>query len=81
LVGSRQDESDQVLVEVKDAGVGIAPENMSQLFNAFFAAKHGDGTIDLPFRHRDTWGRIWASGKAGPGATFHITLPPVRRSS
>jgi C4-dicarboxylate-specific signal transduction histidine kinase len=26
LVGSRQDESDQVLVEVKDAGVGIAPK-------------------------------------------------------
>ena len=22
-------------------------------------------------------GRVWASANAGPGATFHITLPPA----
>jgi hypothetical protein len=38
-----------VLIEVQDTGVGIAPENMSQLFNAFFTTKQNGMGMDCRF--------------------------------
>jgi nitrogen-specific signal transduction histidine kinase len=38
-VRSRRDVADQVLVAVQDNGVGIDPEHMDRLFNAFFTTK------------------------------------------
>ena len=39
VIRSRQDDAGQVLVAVQDSGVGIDPENVKQLFNAFFTTK------------------------------------------
>ena len=47
----------QVVVTVKDCGVGISPEDADRLFNAFFTTKSsgmGMGLLDLPFDHRSS---------------------------
>ena len=52
------DEASQVVVTVKDCGVGISAEDADRLFNAFFTTKSsgmGMGLLDLPFDHRSSW--------------------------
>jgi C4-dicarboxylate-specific signal transduction histidine kinase len=41
VIRSRPHEGDQVLVAVEDAGIGIDPEKVDQLFSAFFTSKPG----------------------------------------
>jgi len=50
---------------------------MRQLFNSFFTTKANgwNGAFDLPFHHRSPWRADMGFGHAGPGGTFHITLP------
>jgi signal transduction histidine kinase len=84
IVRSHRDEGEQVLIEVHDTGVGIAEENMKQLFNAFFSTKPNGMGMGLSICRsiiEAHGGRIWASGNAGPGATFHFALPSVREAA
>src|SRR3981081_2047535 len=68
VIRSHQDEAHQVLVTVKDCGVGISAENADRLFNAFFTAKSSGMGMGLWIcrliieAHR---GRLSASGNAG----------------
>jgi signal transduction histidine kinase len=68
----------QVLVTVKDYGVGIAAENADPRFNAFCttqSSRMGMGlSIYRPIVHAHG-GRLAASGNAGPGATCQFSLP------
>ena len=70
----------QVLISVRDAGVGLPIEDLDKMFNAFFTTKlHGTGlglsiTRSIVESHG---GRIWATANSGAGATFHFTLPPI----
>jgi signal transduction histidine kinase len=71
-------EGEQVLIEVRDTGIGIDPENLKQLFNAFFSTKPNGMGMGLSICRsiiEAHGGRIWASRNDGPGATFHIALP------
>src|SRR5712664_547127 len=69
---------DAVLVAVQDAGVGLDPEHLPRLFEAFFTTKRGGMGMGLSISrsiieaHR---GRLWATRNAGPGATFQFVLP------
>ena len=64
------------MVAVQDAGIGIDPNTVDQLFSAFFTTKPGGMGMGLSISrsiveaHR---GRLWASRNAGPGATFQGT--------
>ena len=77
-IRSRRDGEQQVLVTVKDCGVGISAENADRLFNAFFTTKSDGMGMGLSIcrsiieAHE---GRLWASRNIGPGATFHFALP------
>jgi PAS domain S-box-containing protein len=84
VIGSRQDDAHQVLVTVKDCGVGIPAENADRLFTAFFTSKSSGMGIGLSICRSIVeahGGRLWASRNVGPGATFQFTLPAFRELS
>jgi PAS domain S-box-containing protein len=70
---------DQVRLTVQDAGVGIDPQAMDRLFQAFYTTKNDGMGIGLSVsrsiieRHQ---GRLWAEPNEGPGATFSFSIPP-----
>jgi signal transduction histidine kinase len=81
LIRSRADNSEQVLVEVRDSGIGIDPEHIGQLFNAFFTTKADGMGMGLSICRsiiETHGGRIWESPNAGPGTIFQFTLPAHR---
>jgi two-component system NtrC family sensor kinase len=70
----------RVLVQVRDNGVGIDPENMTKIFDPFFTTKDvGQGTgLGLAVCYgilSDHGGRLDVRSSIGTGTTFTITLP------
>ena len=81
VIRSYQDDIQQIVVAVKDSGIGITAESADQLFNAFFSTKPGGLGIGLSICRSIIevhGGRLSASGNCGPGATFRFALPPQR---
>jgi len=67
-----------VLVAVQDSGTGIEPNNVDQMFDAFFTTKPRGMGMGLSISRsiiEAHAGRLWASPNAGPGATFQFSLP------
>jgi C4-dicarboxylate-specific signal transduction histidine kinase len=77
VIKSERWENEQVLVSVRDTGVGLPPQT-DQIFNAFFTTKvHGTG-MGLSISRsivESHGGRLWADGDSPSGATFHIVFP------
>jgi signal transduction histidine kinase len=83
VIRSHQDD-DQVLVTVKDCGVGISAENADRLFNAFFTTKSSGMGMGLSICRsiiEAHGGRMSAVNNAGPGANFQFTLPAHRETA
>ena len=67
-----------ILVAVRDAGVGIAPESLDHLFDAFYTTKAQGLGMGLSISRsiiQGHGGRLWATANAGPGATLQFALP------
>ena len=67
-----------VLLEVSDTGIGIAPEEMEHIFDAFFTTKATGTGLGLSLCRtivEEHGGRLWASPGEKHGATFHLQLP------
>jgi len=77
-IKSQQEETRQLLVSVIDTGVGLRPEHIDQIFNAFFTSKSQGTGMGLPISRsiiESHGGRLWAMPNSGQGATFQFTLP------
>jgi PAS domain S-box-containing protein len=78
IVKSGLDQDGQVLISVSDTGVGLPPEKVDQIFDAFFTTKPQGTGMGLAISRsivESHGGRIWATPNSGPGATFRLTLP------
>jgi PAS domain S-box-containing protein len=77
-IHSHRAESEQLLVSVSDTGVGLPPQHVDQIFNAFFTTKpHGTGMGLRISRSviESHGGRLWAADNSSCGASFYFTLP------
>ena len=75
-----------ILIKIKDTGIGIPPEKVDSIFEAFSQVdtsstrKAGGTGLGLPISRRLVevhGGRLWAESKgiSGKGSVFHLELP------
>jgi two-component system NtrC family sensor kinase len=82
-IAARPEVGDRVVVEIRDTGCGIPPENLDKIFDPFFTTKPvGEGTgLGLSLVHSiitAVGGTITVESQVNQGTTFRITLPTVR---
>jgi predicted ATPase/signal transduction histidine kinase len=78
VIRSQRAENEQILVSVRDTGIGVPPQFAEQIFDPFFTTKpHGTGMGLRISRSivESHGGCLWVAGVAGRGATFQFTLP------
>ncbi len=77
-ISTAQDQTDSVLVEVRDSGPGIGPEQVERVFEAFYTTKSGGTGMGLSICRSIIdahGGRLWAEANKPRGAVFRFTLP------
>jgi PAS domain S-box-containing protein len=70
----------QLVVAVRDAGIGLDPAAAERLFDAFFTTKTDGLGLGLTISRRIVeahGGQIWAVRNEGPGATVFFALTPM----
>ena len=83
VIQTMRDGADRVRVSVRDAGVGVDPDSVNRLLDAFYTTKSDGMGIGLSVsrsiveRHD---GRLWAEPNDGPGATFSFSIPTHQES-
>ena len=85
-----KDEGDQVIVSIKDNGIGLTSEQLEHLFHEFYKADISRHYLDstglglsickrIVEKHG---GKIWAESPGlGKGSTFYFTLPTTKKKS
>jgi signal transduction histidine kinase len=81
---SAREEKGEVVVEVKDTGIGIAPEDQVHLFEKFYRVNSeetsdiegtGLGLAIVKSIVEGHGGRVWVKSQPGQGSTFGFALP------
>jgi signal transduction histidine kinase len=78
LIYSQKQSVDQIVVAIRDSGVGIDALNVDQLFKSFMTTKAGGMGMGLSISRsiiEAHGGRLWAMPNEGEGATFQFSLP------
>ena len=72
------DTSEAIRIDVRDSGIGIEPEDLDRVLDAFHTTKPGGMGMGLAISRSIVeahGGRIWVSRNDGPGVTVSFTLP------
>ncbi len=70
-----------VLIEIRDTGIGIPADKLHKIFEEFYqveGGKHGGAGLGLAITKRlveEHGGKIWVDSQAGKGSSFYFTLP------
>jgi signal transduction histidine kinase len=75
---SRADGSNAVVVEVGDSGIGLDPDHVERVFEAFYTTKVEGLGIGLSISRSIVeahGGRLWAAANQPHGAVFRFSLP------
>jgi PAS domain S-box-containing protein len=78
LVSSETSADGLIVVAVRDSGIGVSPQQMPQMFEAFFTTKATGMGMGLSISRSIVeahGGRIWAAPNEGPGLTVRFALP------
>ncbi|MEZ4463332.1 MAG: ATP-binding protein [bacterium] len=68
----------QVVLEVRDEGVGMTPAQQERIFDPFFTTREGGTGLGLAQVHRmveDHHGALFVESTPGAGSTFTVRLP------
>jgi len=71
-----------VLLDISDTGIGIDPEEVEHIFDAFFTTKETGTGLGLALCRtivEEHGGHLWASPGEKHGAIFHLQLPQSGR--
>jgi NO-binding membrane sensor protein with MHYT domain len=77
-IRSQRHGPEQVLIAIRDTGVGIDPQSVRGIFEAFYSTKPSGMGMGLSICRsivESHGGTIWASPNEGPGATVQFALP------
>src|SRR5579862_7518037 len=78
ILASKRNDDGQLLVSVRDSGIGLPTGGMDRIFEAFFTTKAQGTGMGLSISRRiieSHGGSLWACANTGRGATFQFTLP------
>jgi signal transduction histidine kinase len=78
LIRTELEDGDGVRVIVRDVGLGLDPQRIDKLFDAFYTTKSDGMGIGLSVSRsivEKHHGRLWAEPNDGPGATFSFSIP------
>jgi two-component system, NtrC family, sensor histidine kinase HydH len=78
LLAAHHGLEDEIVIEVRDQGIGVSPENVDRLFDPFFTTKENGTGLGLPVAHeivRQFGGTLSARRNPDRGMTFNILLP------
>ena len=89
VVVSTRRENNEVVISVRDTGIGISPEALPHIFERFYRSKEVKGTIqgtglgltivqDIVQKHG---GRVQVASDLGKGSVFEIWLPAATEAS
>jgi signal transduction histidine kinase len=80
-ITTRNGETDQVIVAVRDSGAGLDPKSSERIFEAFYTTKPTGMGMGLSISRsivQNHGGRLWAIANDGPGTTFQFTVPKYK---
>ena len=78
LISTEQTKTGDTLVAVRDSGLGIAPEHLERVFEAFYTTKSSGTGMGLSICRsiiNAHGGRLWAGANEPRGAVFQFILP------
>ena len=84
IVRTQNDDAGQVRVTVQDSGMGLDPQSMERIFDAFYTTKRGGMGMGLAISRsiiQNHGGKLWAVANEGPGLSVQFTIPKYQHRS